>query len=130
MPRAASPDGGFSILMTSAPRSPMISPAVGPATMCESSRTFIPANGREAVGMSINETSLDQQELSRFVKQYDSILFRAERLAPLGQQLELCHQRFDGLAAPIVLEPRPGHSALAPDPLRDLVGRLGSVRQM
>src|SRR3954447_16663511 len=43
--RASSPPSCFSILITSAPMSPRIMPAIGPATACAISITFIPASG-------------------------------------------------------------------------------------
>jgi len=48
--RASSPPG-FSILITSAPRSPSTSPAQGAATLCPSSTTTIPCSG--AVGEAL-----------------------------------------------------------------------------
>src|SRR3982074_2897611 len=44
-PRASSPPSGFSILITSAPMSPRIMPAIGPATACPISITLMPASG-------------------------------------------------------------------------------------
>src|ERR1044072_1365777 len=44
-PRASSPPSGFSILITSAPISPKIMPAIGPATACPISMTLMPASG-------------------------------------------------------------------------------------
>src|SRR4051812_7855888 len=43
-PRASSPPSGFSILITSAPMSPRIMPAIGPATACPISITLMPAS--------------------------------------------------------------------------------------
>src|ERR1700730_16537000 len=44
-PRASSPPSGFSILITSAPMSPRIMPAIGPATAWPISITLMPASG-------------------------------------------------------------------------------------
>src|SRR3954454_11599935 len=43
--RASSPPSCFSILITSAPMSPRIMPAIGPATACPISITLMPASG-------------------------------------------------------------------------------------
>ena len=43
--RVSSPAGAGSILMTRAPRSASTRPAEGPMTVCENSRTFMPASG-------------------------------------------------------------------------------------
>src|SRR3954471_12216940 len=43
--RASSPPSCFSILITSAPMSPRIMPAIGPATACAISITLMPASG-------------------------------------------------------------------------------------
>src|SRR5688572_33491379 len=44
-PRVSSPPGSFSTLITSAPKSASIIPAVGPAMICASSSTRMPASG-------------------------------------------------------------------------------------
>ena len=44
-PRASSPPGSFSTLITSAPRSASMMPQVGPAMICASSSTRMPASG-------------------------------------------------------------------------------------
>ena len=50
--RESSPPGSFSTLMTSAPMSASIIPAVGPAMICASSSTRKPASGPECGGRS------------------------------------------------------------------------------
>ena len=55
--RASSPPSGFSILITSAPMSAMITPASGPASAWPTSMTRTPSNGKVTVDPSTGEGS-------------------------------------------------------------------------
>src|SRR3978361_884056 len=62
--RASSPPSCFSILITSAPMSPRIMPAIGPATACPISITLMPASGPFIALFSLSLVRIDQKFLA------------------------------------------------------------------
>src|SRR6516164_10138671 len=79
--RASSPST-FSTLMTSAPRSPRISPAYGAATLCPSSTTVTPSSGRDCSGMLGLGKQRDQRRM-RFLPHHDGALVLDDNLPVL-----------------------------------------------
>src|SRR4051812_31982427 len=90
-PRASSPPSGFSILITSAPMSPRIMPAIGPATACPISITLTPASG-PFIAFSPMFFSTVFGVASAALVRIDQIFFAGRALAVRGDVGQL--QRF------------------------------------
>src|ERR1700712_725289 len=107
-PRASSPPSGFSILITSAPMSPRIMPAIGPATACPISITLMPASG-PFIALSLEFLwPLRRQSDHRFPCDRHQAILRAVFLhMPDGREgeVETHHQRLLGRSHVVELVP-------------------------
>src|SRR4051794_24568863 len=94
--RASSPPSCFSILITSAPMSPRIMPAIGPATACPISITLMPASGPFMAFLLSDSRHRPPRFARRAVlvalARIDQIFFAGRAFAIAGDVLQL--QRF------------------------------------
>src|SRR5215467_8981530 len=87
--RVLSPRGSGSILITSAPRSPRIRPALGPMIMCTNSTTRIPASGNAASSVDIPSPLAAEQVFQHRIIDPERLGAEARERHPLGQGIGL-----------------------------------------